>query len=1292
MGSLETQPISFKNFSGGITDNFLQGTTERYKDADNFLITVDAKLELRNGTTVYDPTAYALNLGSRVAGLFTAIHETVLFGHANRDLYTQSPDSRYGTAWTRIVGPTGNEALGGGSNYSQVTTGEFQRQVYFTSDEGIQPGKLTRGTDNAWKALTAGIPKMNWTPNFPDNSTLIAKCIVLANQLRTSMVSHFNDAANVAASSSTAYQHSMIDKWSLSYFVAQSWSLSDVEYPGPQPVPTAAVNATSEATLYTLCAALALAYEHHRKDLAGVQPDLDTGQRVYHQYIFIYPTGAVANPYQATSGTVPNQLGLAAKAVLSGIVTNPQKAAAFLDELATKWYWHQLLPFSHSPDNTYSLMSRYLLSATGNDFVRIGSIYSSPLTLQVNPNYSDFIAMAYWMKSALNQHGLGTGESANDMHSQIDPYAIITLPNPVDFDSAALTMFWARWLYEKTHMLDAIVGTHTRFGYDSTTGSANITSVTKTSDSTVLTLPVGSWVLMDQDFFNDPQINNRRASRVLASGAGTATLSRTIISGSSGASAQYSTSWMHGAYINGDITVSGADTTTSSVKAAEFIQNPGAIGTDLRTWITLGAEFLTCLGAHEANGDLSPAASSHKQPNFLGNDLTGLAPVNNNPFFVPTVVSLGWAAFYRYQYTVEQNGIFYLNEGPPVFSTSVQTCPSYPVGTILPTYNATYFNASTISAQNACATLKSIPGLLNTSITNYDTNISVAPIPTTAGTSGYDRDFTIELYRTTNGGTTFYYLDSLVNVTATQDYSDYNNESSPIPGTTALNLQKVMYTSGGVAANDPPPTAKFIHQFSGFMYYGAITDSGQYFPQRIRQSIAGEPDSAPATFFDDMDDELTGLSSTRSNLLAFCTNSVFRVSGSFTSTGQGSMTHDRIADAMGCLNAKSIVKTEIGVFYAGTDGFYYTDGYQVIKISLELDKTYRSMTESDSQKARIYGAYDKLTRRVWWAMQSEPTASDNDVFFVFYLDYGVKPSGVFTKALTTDSWKPSSHVFYKGNLIIGDAQGYLFKTDTNTKTDPKISYGTNPSTWRTVYVPWKWTSCGLDMGSTSKRKWVNRIHAVGQNVGNAAIQINSINDAGSMPDGTSSTLPLAPVQYVKNPTWGAPGVVWGDSTYAWKYDGSMDLWRRFPSRSMRSDFKQVQYLPGNFVVYRSDDWPEFSFANVSASGLTATLVTPSGYTSFTWPLDIVDYYISFDTDNYATKYLISTLDVTNIIATFTDPSGTILINATAKWQISGIKKEQRIRITSIDVHFAALGDEFEAYPGASGAGGMGDNA
>ena len=230
-----------------------------------------------------------------------------------------------------------------------------------------------------------------------------------------------------------------------------------------------------------------------------------------------------------------------------------------------------------------------------------------------------------------------------------------------------------------------------------------------------------------------------------------------------------------------------------------------------------------------------------------------------------------------------------------------------------------------------------------------------------------------------------------------------------------------------------------------------------------------------------MDDEVVGLSSTRSNLIVFCKKSINRESGGFNQLGQGALTHDNISTEVGGLNAKSIIQTEIGVFFAGTNGFYYTDGYQIIKLSLELDATYEALTRGEKQRRAVYGSYDEITRRVWWSLRENEGDSENSVFFIFHLNFGVKPSGVFTKASNKNLIYPSSVVYFEGEQYFGHKNGFVFKASKWTKTDPIVDVATSPADWEREAIPYEYLSCAMSAGTLFERKYITKIHILGNN-------------------------------------------------------------------------------------------------------------------------------------------------------------------------------------------------------------------
>ncbi len=274
---------------------------------------------------------------------------------------------------------------------------------------------------------------------------------------------------------------------------------------------------------------------------------------------------------------------------------------------------------------------------------------------------------------------------------------------------------------------------------------------------------------------------------------------------------------------------------------------------------------------------------------------------------------------------------------------------------------------------------------------------------------------------------------------------------------------------------------------------------------------------------------------------------------------------------------------------------------------------------------------------------------------------------------------------------MGHEKGILLKSYIHAKTDIEIDTTSSAVDWETLYIPFDWTTIAFDIGTIFQRKWITKFHLVGQNHGNMAIQPYALRDLNETGQGA---LPMAPINYTANITWGKPDCVWGDAAAQWKYDGKMDLWRRFPASVLRSDFMQLKFTAANLAVYASSiDFPEGALAVTDATLKTVTILTPTGYVDIVWPLDVVDYVLAFSYDDYVQEFRI--VSVVDDVITVSDPTNLLLAAPSGvEWVIRGLKKEQRVSITSMVVHFAYLGDENQSYPGAAsntGAGNAGEN-
>lgn len=1247
------EPVKFEDFSGGETDFYLLGGKTRYERATNYLVTAQKKLEMRPGSGPFDWLLNHITPSSptRIGSFFTFNNERELLVQQAQNLYYLS------SSWTAITGPEGSPAAPTTGDFDAMNFAEWKGHTYFTSAGGGRPGKLYRTPGGEFRVRTVGLPLPASEPKFTETS-LLAACIALANDLRQSFVNHINDT-NL---------HDAVDKWSLSYFTAQSWTpVVDEEYPGPQPAPTPAPAATDEDSLYALIEALSLAYEHHGYESGSAQH--------YHKTITITVANASTTPPKGpfkrlTENTAPDNL---------------LDAATHLNELHQRWNWHRLAVFTHSATNTYAAMNLYPTSVAKLENVS----YDAVPYLQ--SNYSEVVRYANYLKYLHNVHVSFAEEGAdfNDdpswsgghWHSQLIDSAqdaLVKLPDAVDLDSAYLIIYWVWALYGGVHFADANIPAHTNFTMDTTAGSADVTDV-KTGAG-ALTLPVGAIVIATSAIFNgdDGAGRNSRSAEVLASASGTATLSRTLVSTTTADQAcQYSLSLYHGGF-----TTAGAleTKTTTEVTADETpdprpgsglaANNIAVVPSTLEGWITLADECFNMLHAHMLNREVHGAGV------FPSDYLYG-----NGPFYKPQIATYSYAFVYKYRYETE-NGVTFQNESEPIFIGNIETAKQYPVNTDLATGlpeedTSTFANdggfVSTHVEEVASATIKALPRLRNTPHTNYAVD-----------------DVTIEIFRTQDGGTTYYLIGEVDN-----GETSFDDEVSDTTGTTrspALNDRDPLYTTGGEVARTQAPEARYLQIIENTAYYGYVFDTGQSFPERVVQSIPGAPDTGPADFSHDFPDELVGLSQAKKNLIAHGKGNLYRLTGGFNNLGQGSMSHETIGDKIGTVSTKSIVLTKHGVFFAGLDGFYWTDGFQHVKLSIDRDESYKKLVQTEEQASRIYGCYDHVNQRIWWSVQSESSGQDVDRSWIFHINFGIKPSGVFTSADNGSYWAPSAMVFHNGRMIRGDKRGVIFLHDEKYHSDPKIpSSGAYEDfipvdQWGTVHVPFNFRSCAVDFGDLANGNYVVKCKLIGKNVGNAAIQVNSIADNNYS---TSSQKSAAPMLYLNNLRWGDPTVQWGGGT-RWQYDGKFDMTRRLAHGNLRAQLKQVEFVPARVGVYNYDQYPADSYVDVDityrdTTGIKVTLQEPTDYEGQDFPRDVVDMYIAFEDDDYETEYLITAWAQEEL--TITDPDEVLYENLyNQKWVIRGYLKEARHTIHGFVLHEGKLGPRGNLVGGETGGG------
>lgn len=531
-------------------------------------------------------------------------------------------------------------------------------------------------------------------------------------------------------------------------------------------------------------------------------------------------------------------------------------------------------------------------------------------------------------------------------------------------------------------------------------------------------------------------------------------------------------------------------------------------------------------------------------------------------------------------------------------------------------------------------TLNNLPVLSNTAISSYDT------------TSVY-----LEIYRTINNGITAYKAGEVLNGVTT--FADGTNDSNIINNI-------ICYVSAGELDYNEPPKCKYLMQLNGCVYYANIEDSlADIYPNRVVISAPDQPYAANEDNIIDVDGDITAVGVAGQNAIIFTANKCYRVEGQYFSDGSGNPQKIELSRTVGCISSKSVVSTQEGCFFAAKDGFYFTDGYRVLRISEDINSTYANSTSTDLISKKIYGVHDPVNKRIYWSACSNAIQSEVNIIFVAHLYFGVSENTPFTVwdgGYWQTNFAPTSLLFYDSMLLSADKRGYLLKFADNQLNDAKIDVTKNPSQWTNYPVIYDLRSAATDFGSATLRKWVPSVVLYADSPSRAAIRIMCNTDnAGAF-------IQLAEVKANSPVLWGdTPVPLWGDSTLRWNYLPIISAKRRMPS-PLRCSYKQLRVTNSYTEIDSSD-----VSGTVSVNSSTKQVLLNN--LDYTWDAEIVDYVIRFSNDNYDRTYLILRRDSSTTL-TVEDTSSTLPNTASTNFKINGYRKSESIRLLSLSMQYS----------------------
>jgi hypothetical protein len=598
----------------------------------------------------------------------------------------------------------------------------------------------------------------------------------------------------------------------------------------------------------------------------------------------------------------------------------------------------------------------------------------------------------------------------------------------------------------------------------------------------------------------------------------------------------------------------------------------------------------------------------------------GLPRPASTPTATSAAGSNAWVYAFVYSYTYTVNGVTFEDQGPPVYLT--KTSMTNPVS------------------------IASIPVLANASGSHYDTT-----------------NIKVKIYRTLNAGTIYYYVGQVNN--GTTDYSDTSSDA------TILAAGVTLYVNGGVLDNDAPPSSTFVFEANDTYYWGNVIQSTAEKPFRLIQSVTNDPDSAPAENLVDFKAELKGGGSVGRSPVVFTESQVVRLDGILDELGRGNIFKEVLSHTVGGVNHNSIVKGNDGIYWAGNDCFYFTNGYtkphKLAKLSVDergnviskIDGIYKQITDTDEQKSRIQGCYDSRNNRVYWTVQEEE--SDNDKIYVYEVGHDA-----FTTLSFASGILPTAIIMDGEDLILGDSNGYLFRMSDSYYTVPVVDTAAAVTLWSEAPIMHSWKSTHLTMGDATVSKWITKVNAQGNPETNCTISMRSYTN------GEPEYKELFPFKVNVGLTWDDAEFTWGDESFTWNRTSVMNQTRSFPRGRLRARQRQLELTNTYYTIQQSTE-NTASYVTTNPVAGTATLVTPASYS---FGLNTEGYNLVINDVEY--EITAGTADTLTV-------SGALPAAGNYAWQIKGYGKGQRPHVRGISIDWEPMSDAGTFWRGSSEA-------
>lgn len=150
------------NFTGGVTDRYLQGDPSTAQKMENLVLDENGELNQRPGVGQFDDIVKQIPPGAQRIDSIWYFDETVFVKSSTKLYYWDTSDVSQ-TDWLELAGPSSNAAFAGTAVGQMFSASNWNGHVFFTpasnsSYSGNYTVKVYRNSSGNWTLIAAGLP------------------------------------------------------------------------------------------------------------------------------------------------------------------------------------------------------------------------------------------------------------------------------------------------------------------------------------------------------------------------------------------------------------------------------------------------------------------------------------------------------------------------------------------------------------------------------------------------------------------------------------------------------------------------------------------------------------------------------------------------------------------------------------------------------------------------------------------------------------------------------------------------------------------------------------------------------------------------------------------------------------------------------------------------------------------------------------------------------------------------------------------------------------------------------